>query len=397
MKSENQLKKEVGFKYSNGVVYNGNCLKVMRGIPDNTYSAILTDPPYGLFFMGKKWDKSLPSKYVWQQALRILKPGGVLLCFGGTRTYHRLACMIEDAGFELRDCLMWLYGSGFPKSHSISLAIDKKLGKERKVVGLSYTRHGKSSSKYIFKQAPRGNTFITEPASKLAAEWEGYGTALKPAWEPILMAFKPFKGSFVDNVTEWGVGGINIEDTRIKTTDKLAREMNDARNKIYGEFKQFGNPIQPSGRWPSNVILDEESAKILDKQSGIQKSGKAGKKSRSWGIDGKAILNKSKKDSWKSYNSDGYGDKGGASRFFYCAKASRKDKGGDFNNHPTCKPTKLLEYLLKLIKMPKETRVLDPFCGSGSTLVAAQNLNIKCDGIELNKEYVKIIKKRLEK
>lgn len=385
-----------GFKYKNGNVYHGDCLRVMRKIPDNTYTGILTDPPYGLSFMGKDWDKSLPSKYVWKQAFRILKPGGILLCFGGTRTYHRLACMIEDAGFEIRDCMMWLYGSGFPKSHNISKSIDKKLKKTRKVVGISYTRNGSYSKNHVFKQATRGPTVITEPASKLAKEWQGYGTALKPAWEPILVAIKPFKGTIVDNAMAWGVAGLNIEECRIKTNENLARNFNSADNLVYGEYKKFGNPIQPSGRWPSNVILDEESSKILDKQSGIQKSGRAGKNSRSWGISGKAILNSNKKDSWKSYNSDGYGDVGGASRFFYCSKASKKEKG-KFNTHPTCKPINLLEYLLKLIKMPKQTKILDPFCGSGSTLVAASNLDINCDGIEISKEYLDIIHKRLEK
>jgi len=399
--SEKRKKGEKSIKYSHGRVYLGDCLKVMRRIPDNSYSAILTDPPYGLFFMNKDWDKALPSKYIWQQAFRILKPGGVLLCFGGTRTYHRLACMIEDAGFELKDCIMWLYGSGFPKSHAIGKSIDKKFGKERKVLGVSYIRNGRNGhNKGLYGQAPRGNTLITKAATKIASVWDGYGTALKPAWEPVIVGFKPTEGSFADNALKWGVGGLNIEASRIKSAEALVRPISSANNEVYGKFKQFGSldRREPSGRWPANVILDECAAKLLDEQTGIQKSGVAGKKSRAWGAGGETVLS-SKEDGvgWKAYGSEGYNDIGGASRFFYCAKASKGDKGGEYNKHPTCKPTKLIEYLLKLVTMPKNTRILDPFCGSGTTLVAAQNLDLRCDGIEINPEYVKIIKKRLEK
>lgn len=289
-------------------------------MPDNIVDCVLTDPPYGLCFMDKKWDYQLPSIEIWKELLRICKPGSPMLCFGGSRTYHRLTCMIEDAGFEVRDCLMWIYGSGFPKSHNF----------------------GRS----------------------LGEEWHGYGTALKPAYQPILLAMKTNDGTFSQNAEEWGVAGINIDECR-------------------------------KGRWPANIILDEKAAEILDEQSGFSKSSpnmrKRGTQRNCYG-----------KYQYCEVDYPHLNDLGGASRFFYCAKASttERNKGCDQliekNIHPTVKPQKLLQYLLKLIMCPNPNAVvIDPFAGSGSTLVAAKELGYNAIGIEKEKEYVDICNARI--
>ena len=209
-------------KYRYGNLYNGDCLQVMKALPDNSYTAIVSDPPYGIGFMGKEWDKALPSKYIWKQAYRLLKPGGVMLIFGGTRMFHRIACQIEDAGFEIRDTICWLYGSGMPHSHNISKAIDKKLGKKGIVVGKKKQRGAKFTKDAIAKfgnggyNTPNREFEVTTPESKQAKRFEGIGTALKPAWEPVIVAFKPTEGSYADNALEHGIAGINIDNTRIE-------------------------------------------------------------------------------------------------------------------------------------------------------------------------------------
>lgn len=303
--------------FSSQKIIHGDCLKVMNGMESNIIDCILTDPPYGLSFMGQHWDKGIPGKDFWDEALRVCKPGATMLAFGGTRTYHRLTCSIEDAGWEIRDCLMWIYGTGFPKSHN-------KFG------------------------------------------FEGYGTALKPAYEPIIMAMKPLDGTFAHNAEKWDVAGINIDACRISVNDN-----------------------NTNGRWPSNILFDEISSHLLDKQSGITKSPSGNiKGTRSSG----GILNRC---DGQRFSNSGHGDSGGASRFFYCSKASCSERGY-FNKHPTVKPIKLLEYLLKLI-MPKNPKaiVLDPFLGSGSTLVAAKKLGFNAVGIEINHEYCEIAKCRV--
>lgn len=332
-----------------------DCLEYMKTMESNSIDGILTDPPYGLNFMGKKWDYDIPSIYIWKEALRVSKPGAMMLAFGGSRTYHRLACAIEDAGWEIRDCIMWIYGSGFPKSMDLSKAIDKDKGVKREVIG-NYGRSFRSASKETNSGWDRpshdNNGDITAPFSELAKQFDGYGTALKPAYEPILVCMKPLDGTFAQNAEKWGVAGINIEECRIESELPEGR-FRHGGGKHSEHIKQL-NPearnLIPSGRWPANILFDEEAAPLI----------------------------------------------GEASRFFYCPKASRSERGEN-NIHPCVKPIKLLEYLLKLITPPNpEAVILDPFLGSGSTLVAAKNLGIDAIGIEINDEYFEISKNRIK-
>jgi DNA modification methylase len=407
----------------------GDCLEVLKSFPDGSIDSCVTDPPYGLEFMGKEWDKfrsehahaspsrsgaGLPrfgshapfaSKQAierlldhrlayydfslgWAQALlRVLKPGGMLLAFGGTRTHHRLMCAIEDAGFKVRDCLMWLYGQGFPKSLNISKAIDKAAGAEREVVGVSIyapraSKHGRACSPL---DEPRNTVDIREltaPETDAAKLWDGYGTALKPAFEPIILAMKPMTGPFAQNALAHGVAGLNIDGCRTETTDNL--------NGGAGEF------VQPPGRWPANVVLDEEAGKLLDAQSGT--CGGGDKRGRGQATDSGfyAPGEDVKRDS--SHGGPVYIDTGGASRFFYCAKASRSERTMDGKiecQHPTVKPLSLMRWLCRLCAPPSKGVVLDPFTGSGSTGVAAILEGRSFVGIELNPEYIKIARNRL--
>lgn len=345
-------------------LYLGDCREVRTVLADNSVDTIITDPPYGIRFMGKAWDgadieKTMASKHhgkregastaagtydlslsanqafqLWceewaKEMIHVVKPGGFMLVFGGTRTFHRMVAGIEDAGWEIRDCMMWLYGSGFPKSHNL---------------------HDK---------------------------FEGWGTALKPAWEPIIVAMKPTEGTFAENAERWGVSGLNIDGSRIGTEVLPQHPRGDAVNT---SFMSGGSTPERTGRWPANLILDEEVGKVLDEQSGIE-----------------------------------------ASRFFYCAKSSKSERnagcdaleariaGGlegradgspgtqtkNRNIHPTVKPLKLMEYLCTLTKTPTGGIVLDPFAGSGTTLLAAKNTGREYIGIEQNPEYFQIIKARL--
>ena len=343
---------------------------------DNSISCIVTDPPYGLSFMGKGWDHAVPGIEYWRECLRITKPGGYLLAMGGTRTFHRLASAIEDTGFEIRDTIMWIYGSGFPKSH---------------------------------------NNFGLV----------GYGTALKPAYEPIIMAMKPCEGTFKQNAEKWGQAGINIDGCRIGTERRLPASPSKNNNGM-GFTTTAGIQSKDwdanKGRWPANVILDEEAAKMLDAQSGISKSPKENKQSQV----------RQQSTCYGDYSQvpriiQGHNDSGGASRFFYCAKASSRERNeglegfplknlaesnkwtdcdyrkgngeitakGHQNNHPTVKPLKLMEYLIKLVMPPKDGILLDPFAGSGTTILAAHRLGLKAIGIEKSPEYCEIAKARL--
>jgi len=295
---------------------NGDCLKVLDSLSANSIDTCITDPPYELGFMGKSWDKAgiAFDPDTWKQVHRVLKPGAFLLCFGGTRTFHRLTSAIEDAGFQIRDCMMWLYAQGLPKSYNLQ----------------------------------------TPP-------WQGWGTGLKPAWEPIVVAMKPLDGTFEENSRKWAVAGLHVDGGRIPLATG-------------------------TGRWPANVILDEEAARLLDNQSGVLKSGKPQgirrAKNRVYGRfpQGTPIT--------------GYGDSGGASRFFYCAKASRSERG-DGNDHPTVKPLELMEYLGRLTRTPSGGTVLDPFLGSGTTAVACLKTGRPCIGIEKDPHYFRIAKRRV--
>ena len=346
----------------------------MRKLPEASVDAIVTDPPYGLGFMGKKWDDLPPGLEFAEQALRVLKPGGHLLAFGGTRTYHRLACAIEDAGFEIRDCLAWLYGSGFPKSHN------------------------------------------------LKDEWQGWGTALKPAHEPIVLARKPLTGTVAGNVLEHGTGALNIDGCRIGTEGATTR----THQADYGKSGwRTGHGIESidAGRWPANVILDPEAGAMLDEQSGnLRPATSRTKREKIGGTD--RFLERT----GDLQRDEVYPDSGGASRFFYCAKASKRERnaglegfeerarrtyeGGPIvsadhpdtspggrqtaaNVHPTVKPIALMRWLVRLVTPPNGT-VLDPFLGSGTTGIAAKLEGFDFIGIEREAEYLAIAQARID-
>lgn len=369
------------YQEDNITLYHGDLREVLPvAMQPNAVDFVVTDPPYGLCFMEKDWDFDVPGPSFWKVIANICKPGAFLLAFGGTRTFHRLTCAIEDAGWEIRDCLMWLHGQGFPKSLDISKAIDKQAGVERAVIG------------EIVKK-------ITIPATHLAKCWEGWGTALKPAWEPIILAMKPLDGTFATNAVKHGVAGLNINAGRIGTDDRVcnhARSSEAAKSKgKYGDScaqATHQTAGQRLGRFPANLLLDEEAAQELDAQSGTLTSGKmkpGQQRARSKGEGGyhgdfpdTATVNGT------------YGDSGGASRFFYCSKASKKERGPG-NDHPTVKPLDLMEYLLTLASTPNGGVILDPFVGSGTTLVAAKRLGRQCVGVELDAHSCEIAAARL--
>jgi site-specific DNA-methyltransferase (adenine-specific) len=387
-------------------VFHGSNLDVLPFMADNSVDSIVTDPPYELGFMGKSWDSSGIAYNVdlWRECLRVLKPGGHLLAFGGTRTWHRVAVAIEDAGFDVRDSIAWLYGSGFPKSHDISKGIDKAAGAEREVIGTKKLSGNAAQSikekggTYASNTNSIGveaiNVSITAPATDDAKKWAGWGTALKPAFEPVVVARKPLVGTVAENVLAWGVGGLNIDASRIGT-DSITINTFDNGAKPFGDA--VGEPYssrQIQGRWPANIILDEYTAGLLDEQSGERKGMASQRNSPNTKIYGGNSLN----DSATTFPEfrEGYNDTGGASRFFYVSKANKRDRneGNVLNTHPTVKPTDLMRYLIKLVT-PAGGIVLDPFAGSGSTGKAALLDGYQFIGIELTADYLPIIEERL--
>ena len=400
----------------------GDCRKMLRKLEENSIDSIVTDPPYNLKFMGKAWDATgiAFQPEMWKEVLRVLKPGGHLLAMGGTRTHHRLWCAVEDAGFEIRDTLMWLYGQGFPKSLDVSKAIDKAVGAERKVVGIKpgheefANRDTDGDTKFKGPLEGFDRPWMhdgdareryhqqTAPATESAEQWEGWGTALKPAWEPILLARKPFSGTVVVNVLEHSTGALNIGGCRIGTDiiTTHSRGGSEAFPKRPGErtVKESGRTVSQrdvkansrKGRWPANVMLDEEAAASLDAQTGTLKSGVncIRKREGYWGA-GDVKHGGLGKDGDEQIT---YGDSGGASRFFYCAKASRKERG-EGNNHPTVKPLALMRWLVRLIT-PPGGRILDPFVGSGTTALAAKEEGFRCIGIDISEEYLESARQR---
>jgi DNA modification methylase len=387
------------------LILHGDCLLKLKELEPNSVDAIVTDPPYGLKFMGKKWDTSVPSVELWRECLRVLKPGGHVLSFGGTRTYHHMAMNIELAGFEIRDQLQWIYGSGFPKSTNVALRIDKEAGAIGNR-GKGFNAAGQGISLNQNKELRSDHPEYVPPEFKTdaAKEWQGWGTALKPANEPIVLARKPLSEKTVaENVLRWGTGAINVDAGRIaasiediKRTNRLNHKGNfDWKHSENTAFKMGQGADISQGRWPSNLLLDEDAAKMLDAQSGVSKS--TGGKGRA---TQKATLSFGGGERVGGYeprlraNAGGLGDSGGASRFFYVAKASKHERG-EGNAHPTVKPIKLMQYLIKLITPPKGT-VLDPFMGSGSTGVAAKSLGFEFIGIELEPQYAQIAERRIE-
>ena len=378
----------------------GDCLDKLKELEDNSIDSIVTDPPYGLSFMNKKWDYDVPSVELWQECLRLLKPGGHLLSFSGSRTYHRMAVRIEDAGFQIRDQIMWIFGSGFPKSQN------------------------------------QGN---------------GIGTGLKPAHEPIVVCRKPFKGTCKNNIKEWGTGGFNIDDCRIGYKDDKPHSVSTIRENEGNSWNKDYNRTEDwepnnTGRWPANIMFDEEAAEMLDNEVGITEYNKKRKPGNYKGGHRKEYVGTDNNPIVKKVDGNFYSDKGGPSRFFYVPKASKKDRdegldefeeksqretsGGsrDFNarcancgkkfigspsticscdnpvtdnqvfkkknNHPTVKPTDLMLYLIKLVT-PRGGIVLDPFMGSGSTGKAAIRGGYNFIGIEMEEEYIKIAEARI--
>ena len=490
-------------------VLHGDCVELLAGLEDCSVDSIVTDPPYELGFMGKQWDGAgiAYSVELWSQCLRVLKPGGHLLAFGGTRTYHRMACAIEDAGFEIRDSIHWVYGSGFPKSLNVGKAIDKTNGEgdrrykftgwmrttgltarqldevtgtnmgghyltaksqpaiptaelwavirplcgevpewvdelvarveaEREVVGRSDDLYGRKSG---IANGTKGHTTVggtvaeaydvTAPATDEAKRWEGWGTSLKPAHEPVVLARKPLAGTVAGNVLEFGTGGLNIDGCRVATTDRFGGGANGTSGFAEGYESGDGwQPGSPSGRWPANVVFDGAAAAALDQQSGDRPGAVSVSRGRTGTFD------------FGSHDKvAGYGDNGGASRFFtqsdfgpddwpfvYQAKPSKRERNAGLdgleagqpvggadkwtetdrrkgegvtrtpsaNVHPTVKPVALMRHLVRLVTPPGGT-VLDPFAGSGTTLVAAVLEGMNAIGCEMTDEYLPIIRGRV--
>ena len=431
----------------------GDCLDRLKDLDDNSVDSIVTDPPYGIDFMGKKWDYDVPSTEIWEQALRVLKPGGYLLAFAGTRTQHRMAVRIEDAGFEIRDMIAWVYGSGFPKSHNISKSLDKMAGAEREVISEKKTNSGgmahisKTNAEHGFRpNAYTGNSDdktaqnviqVTAPTTDEAKQWEGWGTALKPALEPITVARKPLEEKTVAaNVLKYGTGGINVDASRIATNPDVEPDARFRGNgsyktggmavNAYGKFAGTETTSSEQGRFPANLIHDgsEEVTELFPKDrkagGGISKHKRNDENTNVYGKYENAVERAS------------YGDEGSAARFFYVPKTSKKDRNDGLenftpkatassefrpnhaekadngedgnpygrwtptqNNHPTVKPTDLMRYLVTMVT-PEGGTTLDPFMGSGSTGRGAKLGGFNFIGIELDPDYLEIARARID-
>lgn len=449
-------------------LFHGDCLDKLKDMPDNSVDSIVTDPPYGLSkepdmkevmqhwlagddykhksagFMGKEWDSFVPGPAIWSECLRVLKPGGHMLAFFGTRTYDMGVLAIRLAGFEIRNQIAWVYGGGMPKALDVSKAIDKHFGAERKVISSTKTNSGgyahisKTNKEQGFRPtAYKGHSTDdsaanvineTEPATPEALQWDGWKSDLKPAFEPIVVARKPLgEKTIAENVLKWGVGALNIDDCRVPidpTVDdprlggKGSWDTKNAAKNVY-EGGYAGDRVTSSakGRFPANLIHDG-SPEVLEhfpdskaggNVSGNEPSQTGGENTNCYGEYGRV--------SWEGYN-----DSGSAARFFYCAKTSKTDRNEGLeefpdiewkgentpiperknrpfnptkNDHPTVKPTKLMQYLVKMVTPPNGT-VLDPFMGSGSTGKAAMIEGFNFLGIEMQENFVAISKSRIE-
>lgn len=443
-------------------LFHGDCLEVMRTLPDASVDAVVTDPPYGLEFMGKDWDAPWKTgngfrrsenpadadrenvfgrqskrgpEYVagvgfqqwcelWTaECLRVLKPGGHLLAFGGTRTWHRLACAVEDAGFEVRDSIAWLYGSGFPKSLDVSKAIDKAAGAEREATSpnpwagrRSVSLNGRGGTVAVeggdFGPTP---DMLTAPATPDAEHWQGWGTALKPAFEPIVVGRKPLAGTVAANVLEHGTGALNIDGCRVATSDSLNggristksdgwdRPWKHDPEAVAAAHERGAAAVAKAealGRWPANVVLDGEMAAELDRQSGEVSYNPPGRFGTQKGDpnEGASVPYGTRKDGDGIF---GYGDTGGASRFFptfrYEAKAPASERPKvNGTAHPTVKPLDLMRWLVRLVTPPGGT-VLEPFAGSGTTVEACVIEGFKCIAIEKTDEYLPLTVARIHR
>ena len=316
-------------------IIQGDCREAMREMPAESVHSIVTDPPYGWEFMCSGWDKSVPGVEFWTEALRVAKLGAHLLAFGGTRTFHRLTCAIEDAGWEIRDCIMWVYGSGFPKSLDVSKAIDKEAGAEREVVGVS-RRDAESKSSHGFERSRELEFNITAPATAAASQWSGWGTALKPAWEPIIVARKPLIGTVAANVQQHGTGAINVDGCRVPTDDCRDRIGCGSKGGIgcYGDSGTYDSIGSPLGRWPANLIHDgsEEVTRLFPNTAPSKSTPRNNGEFKSV-AKGRDL----------PHVTHGHDDNGGsAARFFYCAKASKRDRDEGLD------ATRTVKYQLRL-------------------------------------------------
>lgn len=374
---------------------NSDCIATMKAMPDNFIDAIVTDPPYELGFMGKSWDSTgiAFNVEVWQEALRVLKPGGHLIAFSGSRTYHRMAVAIEDAGFEIRDQIMWVYGSGFPKSMNIAKAIDKIQGVEPTIIG---ERMAQGSARKIkgtnaaANKIPNSGSleyeetviYDTVATSEIAKQWQGWGTALKPAHEPMVLARKPVVGTIANNVLTYGVGSLNIDASRIGTDDKWeATGKQSAPSQTFqggvdGSLNVSVSTTHPEGRWPANFIhdgLEEEWSKFFY-------CAKTSKRDRNEGLDGF--------EAKRDHDGRAEGKVGGDN-------PRNRTNAEKLNHHPTVKPTSLMQYLVRLVT-PAGGTVLDPFMGSGSTGKACAYEGFNFIGIDQSAEYVEIARARID-
>ena len=419
-------------------LHAGDCRDVMRDYPADHFDSIVSDPPYGLSFMGKGWDRGVPGEEFWREALRVAKPGAHLLAFGGSRTFHRLTVAIEDAGWEIRDVVCWLYGSGFPKSLDVSKAIDRAAGAERKPNGplQSVADHNLPGTGAQF----RNNTELdgarkmvptsTEAATADAQQWSGWGTALKPAWEPVIVARKPLVGTVAANLLLHGTGALNIDGARVGA-EMMPRTQSDGTIRSQNRAMAAPNtgrvnlePIQ--GRWPANVMHDGSDEVV----AGFPTTKNGGQNATSGEHFEGAVFNDATCGLKRTPTAYG-GDSGSAARFFYCAKASRTDReeGCDHlpartgaeavereegsaglnspragasalqaevrNFHPTVKPTDLMRYLARLVT-PPDGLLLDPFMGSGSTGKGALLEGFRFVGIDLDPAHVAIAEARCQ-
>lgn len=480
------------------ILLNDDCLNALKKFPDNSIEAVCTDPPYGLSkqpdiaevmqhwingdtyehkstgFMGNSWDSFCPGPEYWREVLRVLKPGGHAVVFAGSRTQDLMSIALRFAGFEIRETIMWVYGSGMPKSHDVSKAIDKMGGKqipdgfaswlksERESKGISAkdlcemgkfyknVNHGGLISNWEsglgypnaqqfnllcellnlpfekreevereilgWRKVIPGVAFssdgpselpITAPATDQAKQWQGWGSALKPAYEPIILVRKPLEGTIAQNVLKWGCGGINIDECRVELANeadkaqfefnhavgtRLPEEYADKKLGLHdgGWMQQVGEKETPTGRWPANICHDgsDEVVEMFPESGSGNGKGAYNYAGREYNNKDTSMFNGDKPQAPSNYN-----ETGSAARFFYSSKATKKDRG-EGNNHPTVKPVKLMEWLVKMVT-PKNGKCLDPFMGSGSTGVAALNTGRKFIGIEMDSDYYQIAQKRL--
>ncbi len=464
------------YAYEGVQLFHADCLDVLRALPDSSVDSVVTDPPYGLEFMGKEWDApwrrggekwstELESGADWNgrarsrqgtayprskqkrcttcgrqefsgtpcaceepdweyvmaaptqlrafqswceqwaaECLRVLKPGGHLLAFGGTRTWHRLACAVEDAGFEIRDSIAWLYGSGFPKSLDVSKAIDKAAGVERAPV-LVPTKPGNSPEQAgALALGATGMRDVSEAQSDNARRWQGWGTALKPAFEPVVVARKPLAGTVAQNVTAWGTGALNVSACRVQAVDASGGRTRHGGGSavspsMAGPLNPDVRPESPAGRWPANVVLSHDQAAKLDRQSGTLTS--PAPYTRSIEANNRDAFGANAGRKLAGHQQDGYGDAGGASRFFptfrYEPKAPTHERPRvEGESHATVKPLDLMRWLVRLVTPPGGT-VLEPFAGSGTTAEACVVEGFRCIAIERESAYLQLIVARLSK